>query len=214
MSEPLTLLRRERGRRRPSRRSMAFACAAIAIALAAPPSGSAGSVRPDPPSGPSSTGLQPDAFHDATVPKPTPAASTRVTPVQGIAALPALRGSPAKPSLTPPPTAPKFKPVTNQPSVATHPVVTAPAVPAVVTRHRVVHRHAKRHHAAPRLELPTTVSGSFAVPAILRAPAAPVAAVVRRRDLRPAALALLALVATSGCLLAVAARSRQERLGV
>ena len=207
-------MRRERGRRRPSRRSMALACAAIAIALAAPLSGSAGSLQPDPPSGPSSTGLQPDAYHDATAPKPTPAASTQVTPVEGIAVLPALRGSLAKPSPTPPRTAPKFEPVANQPSVATHPVLTAPAVPAVVTRHRVVHRHAKGHHAALRLQLPTTVRGSFAVPAGLRAPAASVAAVVRRRDLRPAALALLALVATSGCLLAVAARSRQQRLGV
>jgi hypothetical protein len=137
-----------------------------------------------------------------------------VTPAQGIAALPAFRGSPAKPSLTPRPTAPEFKPVSNQPSVATHPVVTAPAVPALVTRNRVVHRPAKRHHAAPRLQLPINVSGRFAAPAILRAPAAPVAAVVRRRDLRPAALALLALVATSGCLLAVAAHFRQEGLEV
>jgi hypothetical protein len=44
--------------------------------------------------------------------------------------------------------------------------------------------------------------------------AALVPAVARRRDLLPAALALLALVATSGCLLAVAARFRQEGLEV
>lgn len=185
-----------------------------AIALAAPPFGSAGSLRPDPPSGSSSTGLQPDAFHDATAPKPAPAASAQVTPVEGIAALPALRGSLTKPSFTPPPAAPKIEPVATQPGVASGPVVTERPVPAVVTQHRVVQRHAKRHHAAPRLQLPIIVRGSFAVPASLRAPAASLAAVVRRRDLRPAALALLALLATSGCLLAVAARSRQEGLEV
>jgi hypothetical protein len=199
---------------------MALACAAIA--LAAPPFARAESLQPDPPSGPSSTGLQPDAFHEATAPKPTPAASTQVTPVRGVAVLPALRGSLTKPSLTPPPVAPKIEPAATEPSVATHPVVTAPAVPAVVTKHRAIHRHANphrtriavEHHAAPRLQLPITVRGSFAVPAGLRAPAASVAAVVRRRDLRPAALALLALVATSGCLLAVVARFRQEGGGV
>src|SRR5438045_1116247 len=129
MSEPLSLLRRERSLSRPGQRRMALACAAIA--LAAPPAGSAGAPQPDPATGPSSSGLQPDAFHDA----------------------------------------------------------------------------------APRLQLPTTVRGSFPVPTSLRMPAVPVPTVARPRDLLPAALALLALVATSGCFLAVAARSRQEGLG-
>ena len=89
MSEPLTLLRRDRGRRRPSRRRMALACAAIAIALAAPPSGSAGSTSARPTEWAElEPGSSPTRFHDATAPKPTPAASTQVTPVQGIAALP------------------------------------------------------------------------------------------------------------------------------
>jgi hypothetical protein len=51
------------------------------------------------------------------------------------------------------------------------------------------------------------------LPAILRAAVAPVAAVAHRRNLVPAALALLALVATSGCLLAVAAGLRREGAG-
>jgi len=221
MSEPLSLLRRERGLSRPVRRGMAFACAAVA--LAAPPVASAESLQPDAPSGSSSTGLQPDAFHAATAPEATPAAAqTQVTPLRGGAALPTLPASVTKAPLTPPPAAPKIRTVETQPRTVTRPVVTAPAAPAVAMRPRVVHRPAKRegarvaarHHAAPRLQLPTTVRGSFAVPASLRVPAEPVPTVARRRDLLPAALALLALVATSGCLLAVAARSRQEGLEV
>lgn len=201
---------------------MAFASAAIA--LACPAFANAESLRPDPSAGPSPAELQPDAFPGATQPTSAPAAPARVAPVRGVEeAVPALR-SPltTKPAaLTPPPMQAKIEPVSTQPRVATQPVVTAPIVPAVVTRHRVVHRKATTHrarvagvhHASPRLRLPATVRGSVALPATLRLPAAASPAVARSRDLRPAALALLALVATSGCLLAVAARCRQEGLG-
>jgi hypothetical protein len=91
--------------------------------------------------------------------------------------------------------------------------LTAPVPAETSTLPRIVHGHAQvqsarvaiRHHPAARLQLPTTVRGSVTLPA-------PTAA--ERRDLLPAALALLALVATSGCLLAVAARVRQEGLEV
>src|SRR5437763_12020140 len=99
MSEPLPLLRRERGLPRPGQRRMMLVCAVIA--LAAPPIASAESLQPDPPSGPSSTGLQPDAFQNATAPKATvPAGPPQVTPLRGAAALPTLPASVTKAPLT------------------------------------------------------------------------------------------------------------------
>jgi hypothetical protein len=199
---------------------MALACAAIA--LAAPSAAGAGSPQPDPANAPSASGLQPDAFPDAasagtSAPSRAPAAA--VLPGRNSETLPPLAQAPlTQPAIR------KVTPAVSTPSLpirpATHPVVTTP-VTAPQQRH-LVHRRAKphssrvavRHSAVTRLQLPTTVRGSFAVPASVGAHAALVPAVTRRRDLLPAALALLALVATSGCLLAVAARFRQEGLEV
>src|SRR5438067_3269741 len=222
MSEPLSLLRRERDQSGPGRRRMALACAAIA--LAAPPAGSAGSPQPDPASGPSSSGLQPDAFHDAAS-AATPAPSR----VPAAAVLPARNAETLHPLVQAPVTQPAIPkvviPAVTKPSLpirpATRPVVTTPVTAAAAPQSHAVSRRAKpqltrvavKHHAVPRLQLPTAVRGSFAVPASVRAQTASVTAVARRRDLLPAALALLGLVATSGCLLAVAARSRREGLG-
>jgi hypothetical protein len=215
MTGPLSLLRRERGQRRPGRTRAAFACAVIA--LAAPAAGNANSLRPDPAPGSISAGLQPDAFHGATTaatapPARTPAAA--VLPVRDTATLPAPAHAPVTPLVTPPVT-PKVIPAAAKPNPTANVPPRAP-VPVPVERltlPRVVHGHAKvasahvavRHHAAARLQLPTTLRGSITLPT----PTAP-----GRRDLLPAALALLALVATSGCFLAVAARSRQDELEV
>ena len=221
MSEPLSLLRRERDQSGPGRRRMALACAAIA--LAAPPAGSAGSPQPDPASGPSSSGLQPDAFHNAAsaaTPAPSRAPAAAVLPARNAETLPPLVHAPV--------TQPAIRKVVipaTKPSLpirpVTRPVVTTPVTAAAAPQSHAVSRHAKpqltrvavKHHAVPRLQLPTAVRGSFAVPGSVRAQTASVPAVARRRDLLPAALALLGLVATSGCLLAVAARSRREGLG-
>ena len=217
MSEPLSLLRREGDRSGPGRRRMALACAAIA--LAAPPVASAGSLQPDPPNGPSSTGLHPDAFHDvpsAATPAPSRAPAAAVLPARNAETLPPLVQAPlTQPAIR------KVIPAVTKPSLPIPPVTT-PVTAAAAPQPHVVHRRAKphiarvavKHHAVPRLQLPTAVRGSFAVSASVRAPAAPLPAVARRRDLLPAALALLALVATSGCFLAVAARSRRDGLGV
>ena len=207
MSEPLTLLRRERGR--PRRRQIAaLACAAIALAVVAPVV-NAEDLQPDASTGPASSGLQPDAFPGSATAKP---------------AAPAVLGdSLAQMPVTPPPAAPKITQPATTPSlhiaVVTRPVTIAPITRAP-TQTRVVQRRARshtvrtvtKHHSAARMKLPTFVSGSFAMPASLRPRAVPIPTVVGRRDLRLAALALLALVATSGCLLAVAARSRREGL--
>jgi hypothetical protein len=208
---PLSLLRRERNR---PRRRTAFACAVLA--LVTPTVANAGSLKPDPSAGPASARLQPDAFHDAatapTAPTPAPARmpAAAVLPVHSAETLPAPVHSPrTKPVI------PQLAPAVTRRQVAPV-VVTAPVTPVArrtVALPRVVEGHAEtrvvrvavKHHAAPRLSLPATVSGSLT----LQVPTAAV-----RRDLVPAALALLALVATSGCLLAVAARSRHEELEV
>src|SRR5262249_32908729 len=66
-----------------------------------------------------------------------------------------------------------------------------------------------------RLQLPAVLRGRFLVPPTDPDPRGlHVQALVEHRNLLPVALALLALVATSGCFLAVAARSRTERPGV
>jgi hypothetical protein len=67
-----------------------------------------------------------------------------------------------------------------------------------------------------RIRLPVRVRAVSTMRLGLLVPARAVAvapAVPARRDLAPGALALLALVVTSGCFLAVAARHRQEGLG-
>src|SRR5439155_4878705 len=95
MSEPLSLLRRERGISRPGRRRMVLACAAIA--LAAPPVGNAASPQPDPASRPSSSGLQPDAFHNAAsaaTPAPSRAPAAAVLPARNAETLPPLVHAP------------------------------------------------------------------------------------------------------------------------
>jgi hypothetical protein len=79
---------------------------------------------------------------------------------------------------------------------------------APARRHAATDRNARRtqlHLARP--------SGSFAVPAGLFATPAAAAHATAHPELLQAALALLGLVATSGCFLAVAARSRREEAG-
>jgi hypothetical protein len=230
MEDPLALLRRERDRSRAIRRRAAFVCAALALGTAPP--GLASSLEPDSPSTPVSAGLQPDAFRAAaptpaaSAPAPAPAAApeptANVLPVRGTAALPPL-GKTVAPARVEKPTAPKVTQVTpTTPAPVTPAPVTSPVVPRpvthVVTTHVALHRHAAlpvlpetvRHRVVLDLGVPATLHGSVRTPAILRAPVTAVVAASRRRELVPAALALLALVATSGCLLAVAARVRRD----
>jgi hypothetical protein len=190
---------------------MVFACAVVA--LATPAVGSAGSLQPDAATAPISAGLQPDAFDQAavpTTPPPSRAPAAAALPVRNSETLPPLR----PPALAQPATRKTIitvtKPIVQVPR-ETEPVVAAPVTAETLALPRVVYGHAKvhsarvavMHRAAARLQLPTTVRGSVTLP---------VPTVAARRDLLPAALALLALVATSGCLLTVAARSRQEEL--
>jgi hypothetical protein len=223
MTGTLSLLRRKPSRP-PRNRRAAAACAAIA--LAAPAGGSAGSLQPDPATGPppAQAGLQPDAFDAPT------RADDGALPVRHTDALSPLAKEVVKAPLTQRPAAPAASavqlPHVVRPVVT--PAVTTPAAPKphVVQRRAAPHareqktvKHAAATHAAvkrrsaPHLRLPVAVRGSVALPARARTPAAPVRTVVRHTELRPAALALLALVVTSGCFLAVAARLRRERLG-
>jgi hypothetical protein len=219
MKDPVALLRRERDRSRPRRRRTAAACATLALIVA--PAAVAGSLRPDPPAGSLPTGLQPDAFGGT-------AASTAVAPVRDTEAVSPL-GKAVATAPVQKPVAPKVTttPVTTPAPRVVHltPVVTRPPAPAPVaapvtrtvtrpvTKPRVVIPAHVSGAATLRPRLPLHVHGSARVPATDRALATPVTAAVHRRDLLPAALALLALVATSGCLLAVAARLRREGAG-
>ena len=230
MKDPLTLLRRERDRPRPGRRRTVLACAALALAAA--PSAVASSLQPDPATASAPAALRPDAFGAAaaagtTAPERMPADAS--VPVHGAGALPTLAkpvtsSGVQKPAATKvvPPATPRPLHVTQLPArpIATTPPAlpapravgtarekaprtTAPAIPARVT-----------HRITLRLHVPLSLHGSARVPAILRVAVAPVAIAAHRRDLLPAALALLALVATSGCLLAVAAGLRRDGAGV
>jgi len=217
VARPLSLLRRERGgARRPTRQAAAWACAALA--LLGPPAAGAGALKPDPPATPASTGLQPDAFPPSSAPAPeTRAPTSAVVPVpkQGGSGLgsslqqPAVQRVPTTPSATTPPVSlpPVARPVVT---------VTTPETGTRASERRAVGRHAieERRHATPRVRLPALAHGSSRMAVGLRFPAAaPLPVPGTRRDLLPAALALLALVVTSGCFLAVAARHRQEGLG-
>src|SRR5689334_20620287 len=91
MTDPLTLLRREHDRPRPSRRRTLLACAALA--LAASPPAVASSLQPDAAAAPAPAPLQPDAFSGGT--SATTAAPERVpadasVPVRDTGAVPAL----------------------------------------------------------------------------------------------------------------------------
>jgi len=204
MTELSSLLRREQDPARGCRRVAAFACTVIALA-AFPSVVKAAEPRPDASTGPVSTGLQPDAFPGTATAKPE--------------ALAPIGGSLGAPLTTPSPAAPKLTPTAAKIHVApvTRPVVIAPVTRAPADT-RVVHPQAKPHartakqRALIRMQLPTVVRGSLRLPASLRVPVESVQTVAKRRDLVPAAFALLALVATSGCLLTVAARSRREEL--
>src|SRR5690242_17386466 len=92
MTDPLTLLRRERDRSRPSRRRALLAFAALA--LAASPPAVASSLQPDAAATPAPAPLQPDAFSGAGT-SGTTAAPERVpadasVPVRDTGAVPAL----------------------------------------------------------------------------------------------------------------------------
>lgn len=206
VARPLSLLRREGARaRRPGR--TAAACAVALLALALPAAAQAGSLQPDPPATPAPVGLQPDTFPStATAPaeKPAPPAPvTHVAPVSAGSVVPSL-GTQQLERPGPSIVAPVETPL-------------APAVTHVVVRHKQTKTHrSARHRAAPRVRLPVRVGAVSTMRLGLLVPVRTVVAVPAvqaRRDLLPAALALLALVATSGCFLAVAARHRQEGLG-
>lgn len=218
VARPLSLLRRGRGgTRRPIGQAAAWACAALA--LLGPPAAGAGPLKPDPPATPASAGLQPDAFPSSPAPAPeTRAPTSAVVPVpkQGPSG---LGGSLQQPPAQQVPTTPS---VTATPRVTMPPVarpvvtVTTPETGTGATERRTVERHAvvERRRATPRLRLPALAHGSSRTAVGLRFPgAAPLTVAGPGRDLLPAALALLALVVTSSCFLAVAARHRQEGLG-
>jgi hypothetical protein len=222
MTGPLALLRGQRGRPRPSRRRATIACALLA--LAAPAAGSADSLQPDPATAPASTGLQPDAFGGSA------ASATHVEPVRSTEGLSPLGKTVTKPAVTQPSTragTPAATPAPIHLPPVTHPVV-VPAAPVaslpVATKPLAIQPQAKahptrpivKHRARPRLRLPVSVRGSFSLPmptVTARPTPTTTSTPTPRRDLVPAALGLLALVLTSGCLLAVAARFRREELG-
>lgn len=217
VARPLSLLRRERDRSGRCGRAAAVACAGFA--LAAPPLAVADSLRPDPPAGTSPAALQPDAFPSSAAPAPearTPASAVVPVPKQRVSGLgSSLEQPPAQPHSTAPHATTPTTPVRLPPAVT--PVTITSAIQTVTAKRRVVARHAaeKTGRSTPRAQLPTIVHGSSHMAIGLLTPvAATLPAPGGRRDLAPAALALLALVATSGCLLAVAARCRREGLGV
>jgi hypothetical protein len=205
VARPLSLLRRQRDRaRQPGRAAAACACALLALGL--PAVARAGSLQPDPPATPAPVGLQPDTFPAvpaASAPKPAPV--THVAPATAAAGS-VVSSLETQPAEKPPPSivAPVETPL-------------APAATHVVTRHtQTKAHHAARHRAVVRIRLPVRVRAVSTMRLGLLVPARAVAvapAVPARRDLAPGALALLALVVTSGCFLAVAARHRQEGLG-
>lgn len=219
MTEVTTLLRRERGRRPRCRRTVALGCTALALAALAP-AALAAELQPDPSSGTTSSSLKPDAFPHAATAQPAaptlPAAPAAAEPVAGSLAPPPLTTPPVVRKDTSPVTTPRIQ-VTAPP----RPVEIAPVV-RDVTKAPAVHPRAKpqaartavKQRTVARLGLPRLVTGTLAIPlvTVLRSHV-PVPVVTGRRDLLPAALGLLALVATSGCMLAVAARSRREGIG-
>jgi hypothetical protein len=124
-----------------------------------------------------------------------------------------LEQPPAQPHSTAPHATTPTIPVRLPPAAA--PLTITPAIQTVTAKRHAVARHAaeKTRRSTPRAELPTIVHGSSHMAIGLLTPvAAKLPAPGGRRDLVPAALALLALVATSGCLLAVAARYRGDGL--
>jgi len=195
-----------------------IACAVLA--LAAPPIATPDSLRPDPPAGASQAALQPDAFpSSAATPAPearVPASAVVPVPKQGAALGNSLEQPQVQQPATTPPAETPTTPVRLPPRVA--PLTTTPVIETITTqRHAVARHHAARkaRPATPHVQLPATVHGSSHMAIGLITPvAATLPAAGGKRDLVPAALALLALVATSGCLLAVAARYRREGLGV
>ena len=153
MSGPLTLLRREPDRPTAIRWMLVLGCTVTAL-TALPPLVHAAAPRalqPDPPAGPLSNDLQPDAFPRSAapvkaVPAAPPAAAAEVAPMRGAAGLPELSGPPAKPQITPPS-------VTTQPALVTAPVTPRPVRPNTI-------RAVTKHRPAARLHLPGIVSGT------------------------------------------------------
>jgi hypothetical protein len=228
MSE--SLLRRGRGRNAARRRAATLGCVvALAGVGSAVAGGAAPALQPDPAATPASASLKPDAFGGAggsaeqqAVPAPHPAQPARateglpVTPAPAAIPAPALRPASAAPPPSPPPQ--QQAPTRGRP-ISTH--ASLPAAKAV---------HVRPHRSTPRARIPRAARGSAPLPLELRlriaavpkaahgsarlpgalrpAVATPVSA--RGRDVIPAALGLLLLVAVSGCFLAVTAALLRE----
>jgi hypothetical protein len=210
MTELSSLLRRDCERRFRRRRVAALACA-VTVAGTFVIGAHAAALEPDPSAGPAATGLQPDAFPAPAIPKPKPAIAAAPTAPASVG-----HALVQAPTATPSETTPQ---VTSAPAPSTTVRVAPPTPPAVVPPVRpAVHRQAKphavhrviQHRHAARLLLPARVAGTLAMPATTETFVVPVPAAGLERNLLPAALALLALVATSTCLLAAALRAQRE----
>jgi hypothetical protein len=217
MTELSSLLRQERASAPAWGRVSAFACA-LAVVAAVATAANAAELRPDTSTSSASSGLQPDAFPgSAATAKPAAPA----TPAHASSVGDALTQVP----VSPPPTAPKVTqpapvPATIHVTAPTRPVAITPVnrtpprtqAPAARPERPVVRLQLPRRVSGFALRLPRAVGGSLALPRLHVRPL-PAASVVQGRNLLPAALALLALVATSGCLLGVAARVARDGPG-
>jgi hypothetical protein len=208
------------------RRVSALACA-VSLTFVVACAANASVLEPDPSAGSAPTSLQPDSFPAPATAKPAPAPRTSVAapatvghsltevPVTPPPVSAAKVATPAPaPRIHVEPTAPATVPVPvgTTPPVTT-PAATTPAAKASPTRPRAPARVAQVRPKLPvvvGLELPERVTGTLTMPRLTRA--VPTAAAAASRDLLPAALGVLALVATSGCLLAVAVRARRAEL--
>jgi hypothetical protein len=237
MTVSSSLLRRDRGRSGTPRRVSALACA-VGLTFVVACAANASALEPDPSAGSAPTSLQPDSFPAPTAAKPAAAApsprSSAPAPAgvgHSLADVPVTAPPASVPKVTAPAPATPIHveptatvPVVTPPPVTTPPVTTPPAKASPATASPLVETSPTRSRARPhraqvtpkprpvvvRLALPDRVGGTLPMPRLTRA--APTAVAAASRDLLPAALGVLALVATSGCLLAVAVRARRAEL--
>jgi len=216
-----SLLRQERLNRRVGRGVAAIAWLLVAPAALAP-AANATELRPDASTQPAPAALQPDAFPGPAAPQATkPATPAHPAAVGGsLAVVPQVPVAPTTAGKVTEPAAPKVTEPAAAPAIH---VTTAP--PAAATEPRTVAhvRAAAKGRTVVRLRLPRAVGGRISVIRVPRGVSGSLALPSRRpyvlpavsaspRDLVPAALALLALVATSGCLLGAAARAARGGL--
>jgi hypothetical protein len=210
-----SLLRQERLQRRVGRCMAALTWLALAVAVVAPRANGT-ELRPDASTKPAPAGLQPDAFPGSAAPVSAKAAApAHPSGVGGsLVEVPQVR-VPA----TPPSTTKLTEPATARPIHVT----TAPPAAPVEPRAVAPVRRAAKQHTVVRVRLPRAVGGRLSVIRLPRGVSSSLAlpthppyvlpaVSARPRNLVPAALALLALVATSGCLLGAAARAARHGL--